>query len=226
MFSLTLNTGGHITMGLPTKNKNQQVPLSWGGPLPKTNTIRLSVTLQCWDITINRIRTHVNFIPDTKPGKTRLLQEVQVEHVQWDLDPVQERGIRVRELYRDGGWAMVRALYGEGTEAGDCRGTQFLPVNRMTDRHDWKHYLPVLLLSNCVNLYVLLDSPSLCVNEPFRVTDDCLSITQIRLQLWDTAGQERFRSLIPSYIRDSSVAVVVYDITSKYTTSLVSTWHH
>ncbi|WAR28552.1 RAB6-like protein, partial [Mya arenaria] len=35
----------------------------------------------------------------------------------------------------------------------------------------------------------------------------------IRLQLWDTAGQERFRSLIPSYIRDSSVAVVVYDIT-------------
>lgn len=30
----------------------------------------------------------------------------------------------------------------------------------------------------------------------------------------DTAGQERFRSLIPSYIRDSSVAVVVYDVTS------------
>ena len=37
----------------------------------------------------------------------------------------------------------------------------------------------------------------------------------IRLQLWDTAGQERFRSLIPSYIRDSSVAVIVYDVTSK-----------
>lgn len=56
----------------------------------------------------------------------------------------------------------------------------------------------------------------------------------VRLQLWDTAGQvgldtlrsfqpplkgdvqERFRSLIPSYIRDSSVAIVVYDITSAY----------
>lgn len=38
----------------------------------------------------------------------------------------------------------------------------------------------------------------------------------VRLQLWDTAGQERFRSLIPSYIKDSSVAVVVYDITSTY----------
>lgn len=37
----------------------------------------------------------------------------------------------------------------------------------------------------------------------------------IRLQLWDTAGQERFRSLIPNYIRDSAVAVLVYDVTSK-----------
>lgn len=37
----------------------------------------------------------------------------------------------------------------------------------------------------------------------------------VRLQLWDTAGQERFRSLIPSYIRDSSVAVICYDICSR-----------
>jgi len=37
----------------------------------------------------------------------------------------------------------------------------------------------------------------------------------VRLQLWDTAGQERFRSLIPSYIRDSSVAIVCYDITNR-----------
>ncbi|CDJ34287.1 RAB6 protein, putative [Eimeria mitis] len=28
-------------------------------------------------------------------------------------------------------------------------------------------------------------------------------------------GQERFRSLIPSYIRDSSASVVVYDITNR-----------
>ncbi|XP_032613015.1 ras-related protein Rab-41 isoform X2 [Hylobates moloch] len=36
----------------------------------------------------------------------------------------------------------------------------------------------------------------------------------VQLQLWDTAGQERFHSLIPSYIRDSTIAVVVYDITN------------
>jgi len=46
----------------------------------------------------------------------------------------------------------------------------------------------------------------------------------VRLQLWDTAGQERFRSLIPLYIRDSSVAVVVYDITNKKTFENTRKW--
>ena len=46
----------------------------------------------------------------------------------------------------------------------------------------------------------------------------------IRLQLWDTAGQERFRSLIPSYIRDSRVAIVVYDITKKKSFDFIDKW--
>lgn len=47
----------------------------------------------------------------------------------------------------------------------------------------------------------------------------------IRLQLWDTAGQERFRSLIPSYIRDSNVAILIYDITSKATFEYLDSWY-
>ena len=46
----------------------------------------------------------------------------------------------------------------------------------------------------------------------------------VRLQLWDTAGQERFRSLIPAYIRDSQVAVVVFDITSRASFDSTTTW--
>ncbi|CAD5335871.1 unnamed protein product [Arabidopsis thaliana] len=45
-----------------------------------------------------------------------------------------------------------------------------------------------------------------------------------RLQLWDTAGQERFKSLVPSYIRDSSVAVIVYDVASKQSFINTSKW--
>ena len=37
-----------------------------------------------------------------------------------------------------------------------------------------------------------------------------------KLQLWDTAGQEKFRSIMPSYIRNSRIAVIVYDVTSTF----------
>ncbi|KAJ8557276.1 hypothetical protein K7X08_002901 [Anisodus acutangulus] len=46
----------------------------------------------------------------------------------------------------------------------------------------------------------------------------------VRLQLWDTAGQERFRSLIPSYIRDSSVAVIAYDVANRQSFLNTSKW--
>jgi len=37
----------------------------------------------------------------------------------------------------------------------------------------------------------------------------------VRLLLYDTAGQEKFKSLIPMYIRDANIILVVYDITNK-----------
>ena len=46
----------------------------------------------------------------------------------------------------------------------------------------------------------------------------------IRLQLWDTAGQERFRSLIPGYIRDCTMAVVVFDLTQKQSFISIDKW--
>uniref|UniRef100_A0A915AS35 Uncharacterized protein n=1 Tax=Parascaris univalens TaxID=6257 RepID=A0A915AS35_PARUN len=46
----------------------------------------------------------------------------------------------------------------------------------------------------------------------------------VRLQIWDTAGQERFRSLIPSYLRDSDVAVIVYDVSSPTSFAKTRQW--
>lgn len=46
----------------------------------------------------------------------------------------------------------------------------------------------------------------------------------IRLQLWDTAGQERFRTLIPSYIRDSAVVIIVYDVTVRSSFDAIEHW--
>ena len=46
----------------------------------------------------------------------------------------------------------------------------------------------------------------------------------IILNLWDTAGQERFKSLIPSYIKDSAVAIVCYDVTNRESFQSVEKW--
>lgn len=39
----------------------------------------------------------------------------------------------------------------------------------------------------------------------------------VRLQFWDTAGRKCFESLIPTYVRDTRLAVIVYDVTKQST---------
>ena len=46
----------------------------------------------------------------------------------------------------------------------------------------------------------------------------------VKLQMWDTAGQEKYKGLIPSYVRNSSIVFVVYDVSSKASFNNVSNW--
>ncbi|KAJ5075468.1 rab gtpase [Anaeramoeba ignava] len=57
------------------------------------------------------------------------------------------------------------------------------------------------------------------ISKTMRIDDQI-----IRLHLWDTAGQEKFRSLLPTYIRDSSVAIVVFDISKKQSFENLNIW--
>ena len=46
----------------------------------------------------------------------------------------------------------------------------------------------------------------------------------IKFQLWDTPGQEKYKALIPSYVRKSSIVLVVYDISQKTSFDKVPFW--
>lgn len=46
-----------------------------------------------------------------------------------------------------------------------------------------------------------------------------------KIHFWDTAGQERFKSLIPQYIKDCQVAIIVYDVTRKESFENVLDWY-
>lgn len=45
-----------------------------------------------------------------------------------------------------------------------------------------------------------------------------------KLQIWDTAGQEKFNSLITSYFKESTMAVIVFDTTDHTSFSNVQKW--
>ena len=46
----------------------------------------------------------------------------------------------------------------------------------------------------------------------------------VKLQMWDTAGQEKYKGLIPSYVRNSSIVFLVYDISVKASFDNIPKW--
>ena len=45
-----------------------------------------------------------------------------------------------------------------------------------------------------------------------------------KLQMWDTAGQEKYKGLIPSYVRNSSIVFIVYDVSNRSSFDNVQNW--
>lgn len=46
----------------------------------------------------------------------------------------------------------------------------------------------------------------------------------VSMQIWDTAGQERYKALGPVYYRNTSAAILVYDLSAEETLSNLSMW--
>ena len=52
--------------------------------------------------------------------------------------------------------------------------------------------------------------PTIGVEFSFKTLD--ADRDHCRLEIWDTSGQERFRSLVPSYLRDSQIIILVFSV--------------
>ena len=75
----------------------------------------------------------------------------------------------------------------------------------------------------------IMDNPFSDVYEPsigvdFMSKNIIYHGQKIKLQMWDTAGQEKYKGLIPSYVRNSSIVFVVYDIASKNSFDNIPKW--
>ena len=49
--------------------------------------------------------------------------------------------------------------------------------------------------------------------------------TSCKLQIWDTCSQETYKSLITSFYRNTSLAMMVYSIDSQESFEHIKTWH-
>ncbi|EMP33488.1 Ras-related protein Rab-6A [Chelonia mydas] len=115
---------------------------------------------------------------------------------------------------------------GEAEERGSgscpCQTLSLLPESSLRWAEEAAEYYAAKNSSVNVGGTVLADRATIGID--FLSKTMYLEDRTIRLQLWDTAGQERFRSLIPSYIRDSAAAVVVYDITNVNSFQQTTKW--
>lgn len=48
----------------------------------------------------------------------------------------------------------------------------------------------------------------------------------IKFNFWDTAGQERYKSVIPMYIRDANIVLLVFDITKRDSFEKINNWYN
>ena len=75
----------------------------------------------------------------------------------------------------------------------------------------------------------VMDNPFNEIYEPSIGVDFMSKIIKyrgqnIKLQIWDTAGQEKYKGLIPSYVRNSSIVFLIYDISVKTSFDNIPKW--
>jgi len=51
-------------------------------------------------------------------------------------------------------------------------------------------------------------------NSVQKIKYDEINPVNVRLSIWDTAGQERFRSIVPIYIKNAQIILMVFDLTN------------
>jgi len=64
----------------------------------------------------------------------------------------------------------------------------------------------------------------LTIGVEFRAKNIEIRNTIYRIQIWDTAGKENFRGITRVYFKNSTCAIVVYDISNRVSFNNVSTW--
>ncbi|MHA1892937.1 MAG: Rab family GTPase [Candidatus Helarchaeota archaeon] len=71
---------------------------------------------------------------------------------------------------------------------------------------------------------VFLEGTKMTIGVDFSAVKVTLGNEQVTLQLWDFGGEARFRFILPGYCRGAAGALLVFDLTKRYTFESLPEW--
>ena len=110
---------------------------------------------------------------------------------------------------------------------------KFIPENQISNTDKFINFKIIIIGDSGVGKSSILkravknrfdESYQATIGFEFLLMHFCVNDLKIKLQIWDTCGQEMYRSLVQGFYRNTSLALIVYDISEKKTYENLDNW--
>ena len=110
---------------------------------------------------------------------------------------------------------------------------KLIPESQVSNTNDYTNFKVIIIGDSGVGKSSILkravkntfdDNYQATVGFEFLLMHFIVNDFKIKLQIWDTCGQEMYRSLVQGFYRNTSLAVLVYDISRKETYEGLDIW--
>jgi len=110
---------------------------------------------------------------------------------------------------------------------------KLIPENEVSNTNDFTNYKIIIIGDSGVGKSSIIkracknkfdENYQATVGFEFLLLYFTVNDAKIKLQIWDTCGQEMYRSLVQGFYRNTSLAVLVYDISDKKTYEGLDIW--
>ena len=98
---------------------------------------------------------------------------------------------------------------------------KFIPLNKISNANEFINFKIIIIGNSGVGKSSILkravknifdENYKNTIGFEFLLMHFCVNDLKIKLQIWDTCGQEKYRSLVQGFYKNTSLAIIVYDI--------------
>ncbi len=110
---------------------------------------------------------------------------------------------------------------------------KLIPENQVSNTNDYTNFKVIIIGDSGVGKSSIIsracknkfeENYQATVGFEFLLLYYIVNDAKIKLQIWDTCGQEMYRSLVQGFYRNTSLAILVYDISNKSSYDNLDNW--